>query len=44
MKRKFSIGLGIALVAGALAIGYLRFFASGQSHAEDAESVSNAGS
>ena len=44
MKRTLSIAFGIVLVAAALAIGYLRFFSSGQSHAEDAGSVSKTGS
>ena len=36
MKRTLSIGFSMALVAGALAIGYLVVFSSEQSHAEDA--------
>jgi len=44
VKRTLSIGFSIALVAGALAIGYLRFSSNGQSHAEDAASVSKTGS
>ena len=44
MKRTLSIAFGIALVAAALAIGYLRVSSSEQSHAEDAGSISRAGS